>query len=187
MGAEIYETVQEELEFEVDRVTFFTDSKVVLGYINNETKRFYVYVRNRVDRIRLLTKPNQWNYVPTNLNPADEATRSIPAGNLQNSLWLNGPPCKFFEQRDHRTFPLVSPENDQEIRSMKTDVDNSKTFGSHYSVIFSTWKSLKRAVRTLKELARSRSLTSKHTHVSDMESEIFIIKTLQEEVYAREI
>ena len=87
MGAEIYETVQEELEFEVDRVTFFTDSKVVLGYINNETKRFYVYLSNRVDRIRLLTKPNQWNYVPTNLNPADEATRSIPAGNLQNSLW----------------------------------------------------------------------------------------------------
>ena len=80
----------------MDRVTLFTDSKVVLGYINNETKRFYVYVRNRVDRIRLLTKPNQWNYVPTNLNPADEATRSIPAGNLRNSLWLNGPSCKFF-------------------------------------------------------------------------------------------
>ena len=70
---------------------------------------------------------------------------------------------------------------------MKTAVDNSKTFGSHYSVKCSTWKSLKRAVRTLKELARSRSLSSKHTHVSDMESEIFIIKTLQEEVYAKEI
>ena len=66
-------------------------------------------------------------------------------------------------------------------------VDNSKTFGSHYSVKFSTWKSLKRAVRTLKELTRSRSLSSKHTHVSDMESEIFIIKTLLEEVNAKEI
>ena len=66
-------------------------------------------------------------------------------------------------------------------------VDNSKTFGSHYSVKFSTWKSLKRAVRTLKELARSRSLSSKHTHVSDLESEIFIIKTHHEEVYAKDI
>lgn len=68
LGVEIYETILDELEFELRKVTFFTDSKVVLGYINNETKRFYVYVRNRVDSIRRLTHPSQWNYIPTNLN-----------------------------------------------------------------------------------------------------------------------
>lgn len=75
LGVEIYETILD--EFELRKVTFFTDSKVVLGYINNETKRFYVYVRNRVDSIRRLTHPSQWNYIPTNLSPADDATRSI--------------------------------------------------------------------------------------------------------------
>lgn len=89
----------------------------MLGYINNETKRFYAYVRNRVDSIRRLTHPSQWNYIPTNLNPADDVTRSLPAVNLQTSLWLNGPPENFLEHTDEKTsFPLVSPGDDKEVR-----------------------------------------------------------------------
>lgn len=32
------------ISFEIDIDTFFTDSKVVLAYIQNQIKRFYVYV-----------------------------------------------------------------------------------------------------------------------------------------------
>ena len=37
---------------------FWTDSRVVLGYISNEAKRFHVYVANRVQEIRDLPDPN---------------------------------------------------------------------------------------------------------------------------------
>lgn len=186
LGVEIYETILD--EFELRKVTFFTDSKVVLGYINNETKRFYVYVRNRVDSIRRLTHPSQWNYLPTNLSPADDATRSIPAVNLQTSLWLNGPPENFLEHTDEKTsFPLVSPGDDKEVRSTKTAVESEATLGSHHFERFSTWRSLKRAVRILKELARFRTTDCKPTRVSDNESENFIIKTLQEEAFPKEM
>ncbi|XP_062592960.1 uncharacterized protein LOC134254474 [Saccostrea cucullata] len=186
MGVEIYENILQELDFKLNRVTFFTDSKVVLGYINNETKRFYVYVRNRIDKIRHLTSPDQWNYIPTNLNPADDATRSIPAASLQTSLWLNGPPENFIEQTHEDTsFPLVSP--DKEVRSMKTAASADMGLGSYHFERFSTWKSLKRAVRTLKDLARSKTTDSDHIRVSDKESEICIIKTLQEEAFPSEM
>ena len=33
-----------ELKLDVDEVVFYTDSRVVLGYIQNESRRFYVYV-----------------------------------------------------------------------------------------------------------------------------------------------
>ena len=43
---------------EIAQVTYYTDSKVVLGYITNESKRFYVYVANRVQLIRSLSSPD---------------------------------------------------------------------------------------------------------------------------------
>lgn len=82
LAVELYELIRDEIDVEVDTVKFFTDSKIVLGYIHNSTRRFYLYVSNRVTRIRRSTHPDQWYYVPTDLNPADRATRSIPAGQL---------------------------------------------------------------------------------------------------------
>ena len=35
----------------IDSITFYPDSKVVLGYIQNESQRFHVYVANRVQAI----------------------------------------------------------------------------------------------------------------------------------------
>ena len=63
-----------------DSVTYYSDSKFILGYITNESRRFYVYVSNRVERIRRSSAPHQWKVrCRTNLNPADLATWSIEA------------------------------------------------------------------------------------------------------------
>jgi hypothetical protein len=42
---------------------FWTDNQVVLGYINNDARRFHVFVANRVQEIRDNTSPDQWKYV----------------------------------------------------------------------------------------------------------------------------
>lgn len=44
--------LKRELNLQIEREYFWTDSKVVLGYINNEARRFHVYVANRVPIIR---------------------------------------------------------------------------------------------------------------------------------------
>lgn len=74
MGVELSEVITEELERKPDSVTYYSDSKVVLGYVTNDSQRFYVYVSNRVERIRKTSAPHQWHYVPTSQNPADLAT-----------------------------------------------------------------------------------------------------------------
>ena len=61
---------------------YYIDSKVVLGYITNESRWFYVYVANRVEQIRSMSTPEKWRYVETNLNPADLATRGVPSSKL---------------------------------------------------------------------------------------------------------
>lgn len=91
LAVEIADFIQRELDIHMDDVQYYTDSKVVLGYISNQTKRFYVYVSNRIERIRKSSKPEQWHYVPSHLNPADCATRPASISAFANSSWLTGP------------------------------------------------------------------------------------------------
>ena len=65
------------------RKHFWTDSQVVLGYINNESKRFKVFVANRVQLIHDNSNTNQWHYVDTKCNPADDASRGLDVANIQ--------------------------------------------------------------------------------------------------------
>lgn len=120
LAVEIAEVITTEIDIDLDAVRFYSDSKVVLGYINNESRRFYVYVNNRVQRIRRSSQPEQWHYVPTDQNPADHASRSVPAGHLTLSTWLTGPAFLSSTARsrpdDEASFNLVDPESDAEIR-----------------------------------------------------------------------
>ena len=78
------EQLQCELEYERIVEHFWTDSKVVLGYIANQTKQFHVFVANRVQRIQERTTQEQWHYVDTKSNPADDASRGIRMQELVN-------------------------------------------------------------------------------------------------------
>ncbi|XP_028415517.1 uncharacterized protein LOC114538584 [Dendronephthya gigantea] len=92
LATQTVERITKELKLvTVAKVVFYTDSKVVLGYIQNESRRFYVYVANRVQINRKLSNPSQWRYVETTDNPADLATRCTPASALKSSYWFEGP------------------------------------------------------------------------------------------------
>lgn len=56
----------------------------MLKYINNETKRFHIFVANRVASIREATSVVQWRYVSSKSNPADEASRGLSVDNFQS-------------------------------------------------------------------------------------------------------
>ena len=51
--------LQRELEYDQITEVYWTDSKVVIGYINNDARRFHVFVANRVQQICNHTLPNQ--------------------------------------------------------------------------------------------------------------------------------
>lgn len=155
LAVEMFELIRDELDIKVDSVTFYTDSRIVLGYIHNSSKRFYMYVANRVTRIRTSTHPSQWHYVPTELNPADQATRYIPAADLQKSTWFSGPP--FLRSDSHMgpntaTFTLIEPEIDKEIRPeikvLKTTALELQ-LGSERFQRFSDWTRLCRVLARL--------------------------------------
>lgn len=83
--------LKRELEVELSQETYWTDSKVVLGYIANEARRFHVFVANRVEHIKQSTESAQWRYVTSEDNPADHASRGLTAEQLIDSNWFKGP------------------------------------------------------------------------------------------------
>ena len=84
--------LRKELNIPDIKEVFWTDSQVVLGYIYNESKRFHVFVSNRIQQIRQATLPIQWRHVASEDNPADIASRGVNIEELKdNSSWWNGP------------------------------------------------------------------------------------------------
>ncbi|XP_056009377.1 uncharacterized protein LOC130051459 [Ostrea edulis] len=116
LAVEIAQFVLEHLDTHIDSVKYYTDSNVILSYVCNESRRFYTYVANRVQRIRKFRTQNQWNCVPTDRNPADLATRCLPAAELQDSAWLQGPKhlvMKKEQQCDENEHLLIDPDEDK--------------------------------------------------------------------------
>ncbi|KAK6178334.1 hypothetical protein SNE40_013133 [Patella caerulea] len=131
----------------------------------------------------------------TDINRADQGTRTMHARKINNSPWLLRP-SEFLTNNDSRSldcFELVDPNEDPEIRPdtsvtvLKTRINgtstNSDQLGTDRYSKFSCWKSLVRVVSLIK--ARIRRVNNSVDIHEDAET--FIVKSVQCEVYEEEI
>ncbi|XP_014673822.1 PREDICTED: uncharacterized protein LOC106814066 [Priapulus caudatus] len=200
LATELSRLTLDELEFTPDAVRFYTDSKVVLGYINNRSRRFYMYVANRVAQIRRWSNPEQWSYVRTEMNPADCATRCLSPEKLNESLWLSGP--TFVGNSDSNDevmeHELVDPEDKEvrpEIVAMATKVGDP--FWLQKARKFSSWKRFVKAIALLRCVVRNRRgdgvcgsddvRSESKTVKSYRDTEQFILREVQKEAYSKEL
>ncbi|KAK3721602.1 hypothetical protein QZH41_000137 [Actinostola sp. cb2023] len=200
-----------ESTLQIDDIIFYTDSKVVLGYIQNESRRFYVYVANRVQVIRSVSDPSQWRYIETSANPADLATREIKAEGLNDSAWLRGP--EFLSQSQPvgpSTMTVDISESDPEVRkhldNYATKVTKTQGLGSDRFKRFSKWSTIRRALANLivyvKEFKKRynaipqdapptrqshRRLPRLPTASELKQAETAILKTVQNESFTQEV
>jgi hypothetical protein len=95
LGTRSKETIRKELSelnIPADKIFMWTDSTTVLRWINSESQRLPVFVANRVSEILESTQAEQWRYVPTDINPADDASRGLDAAVLgADHRWFTGP------------------------------------------------------------------------------------------------
>jgi len=180
---------------------FWTDSKVALGYINNEERRFHAFVGNRVRQIRDSSSPEQWHYVATDQNPADHASRGLTAKQLVDcNMWWNGP-----EFLQSTSFVMSASkgelrEDDPEVRRVQSFSAQATVTVKYASLLprleyFSDWYRAKRAVAHILRLQhRFKGSPSKNTTprlepltVKDLQrAELCIIKELQQENFKEE-
>lgn len=169
---------------------FWTDSKVVLGYIRNEARRFHTFVANRVQKIQLSSAPQQWRYVPTSENPADHASRGLTASELLSSTWLTGPKFLWNKEIELATDEISElTVGDPEVRSvlaLSTKTTECVSLIDRFSK-FSSWSRATRAVaRILRRISKNRS-NSLTSVIEREEAEHCLIKHLQKNVYPEEL
>ena len=76
----------------LQKIFYWTDSRICLTWIKDSHKEWKSWVENRVNKIRDLSIKEDWLHVPGILNPADIPTRDINVKEfVNNSLWWNGP------------------------------------------------------------------------------------------------
>ena len=117
-AAQLSHFLRSELDLTIDAEYFWIDSKVVLGYVNNDSRRFHVFVANRVERIRQLTDPSNWQYVESHSNPADLASRGASVAELKKSIWFDGPPFLWQNEIPAKETPINIYLGDPEVRKV---------------------------------------------------------------------
>ncbi|XP_034081069.1 uncharacterized protein LOC117552007 [Gymnodraco acuticeps] len=161
LAARMDKMLRSELQGELLESVLWTDSQSVLKYIRNRTKRFHTFVANRIAVIHNLTKVNQWRFVDTKNNPADDASRGLSIESFYSSKgWLQGPE---FLKKSEAQWPSIPKElgsllpDDPEVRkeAIVTSIVTckmEKTPTSKLLDYYSSWNDLKRAVAWIMKL-----------------------------------
>ena len=89
-AVKLCDTIRRALEIRIDRAYFWTDSTIVLGYLQNTGRRFKTFVANRVACILNSSELNSWNHVKSEENPADILSRGSLVHNIPHA-WIKGP------------------------------------------------------------------------------------------------
>ena len=151
-------TLEKELRLAEVQHYYWTDCKIVLGYLRNEVKRFKIFVANRVQQIHDVSDVTQWRHIAGVNNPADLASRGLSASNLVSSeLWFKGPP--FLQQEnivfDNQMSGDINPDDPELRKAVCNSLAASENCLDTFNFsLFSSWRSLTRGIARAKRLAR---------------------------------
>ena len=198
MAVRLSNLIRSEFDWKFDNIIFWTDSTTVLQYIYNESRRFHRFVATRLQEIHELTKPDQWRFVPGNLNPADDGSRGLPIEVFKAKCrWLSGPDFlhQSVDQWPCRTIIKVLEDGEGGLTTQACQnvvaVDNGL---SELLKRFSSWSKLQKCVAWLIRFVMfiqfkpsTLSCANQITLVEMKNSARAIVKLVQLEFFPREI
>ena len=103
LGLQLTRQVCSTLKIPTNEVTFWVDSMNKGYWIQGQSREYKPFIAHRVGEIHEFSAPNQWRYVPTNVNPAVVGTRGLTVEELANAdPWWNGPE---FQKKTRQDWP----------------------------------------------------------------------------------
>ncbi|XP_067653257.1 uncharacterized protein [Haliotis asinina] len=126
-------------------VILWTDSKIVYYWVQAESVNFKQFVGVRIAEIQSVWKPEQWRFVPSDQNPADDLSRGISVEEI-NGRWMHGPD---FLKLDSEQWPKDSDKTKLEESALEKRNSKVVTFCDTSSPVidperFSNWSRLVR-------------------------------------------
>ncbi|XP_050435204.1 uncharacterized protein LOC126842319 [Adelges cooleyi] len=144
--------VAESWKIDVQSFKLWTDSMIVLGWLNSDSSRLKAYVANRVVQILEVSTAEQWRHVRTDENPADVVSRGLrPQELVDNNIWWTGPS---WLSEDESGWPRIAnvrmAEDDvPELRTIRLALTGMIVPEMDMLLHHSEWSRLKRATAWL--------------------------------------
>ena len=153
LAVRVQNVLLNKLDLDVQKIYYWSDSMAVLRYIRNETSRFQTFVANRLSVIRDGSNVQQWKFVSTTDNPADDLSRGLKVANfLKSKRWTKGPSFIWNHKEEWPAEPHVELANvaDMEIKVGAHAVMGTPEEPFEYMMnYFSNWMKLRKTVAWL--------------------------------------
>ncbi|XP_062541472.1 uncharacterized protein LOC134209507 [Armigeres subalbatus] len=92
LGARLVNSICENHFFPVKRRFLWCDSDTVVSWIKSDQRRYKPFVAHRIGEIVSITNPEEWHWVGTKCNPADDLTKWGKGTEIKSeSRWYRGP------------------------------------------------------------------------------------------------
>ncbi|XP_062711919.1 uncharacterized protein LOC134283984 [Aedes albopictus] len=197
IGARLARTVMENHSLKIAKRVLWTDSSTVLSWLRSDVRKYRQFVAHRVSEILDLTTVDEWRWIPTRLNVADDATKWGKGPQIdESSRWFRAPDFLYYPPD---TWPLQDtpvPSTVEEIRPVHVHREVSKfrliDFGR-----FSKWERMLRSIAyvhkfisVLRQRIEGESTTKRLNLLSQddlVKAEMIIWKQIQLDQYAVEI
>ncbi|XP_062712864.1 uncharacterized protein LOC134289986 [Aedes albopictus] len=119
IGSRLAKSIAEYHTIPVRRRFFWSDSTTVLAWINSDTRRYRQYVAVRIGEILEETEPEEWRWIGTKLNIADDATKWGKGPTMQmESHWFTGPDFLIQSESNWPHHQPLSTGTKEELRAI---------------------------------------------------------------------
>lgn len=199
LASRLTATIRSHHPITISQTILWSDSKTVLQWIRSSHRRYKPFVTHRIAEVLEATSEQDWRWIPTNLNVADDATRakSKPQFN-PNGRWLVGPE---FLLQDESNWPTETPSEtddksiEEEIRPKFVGITFKKDNNLFLFNRFSQYSRLRRAAAWVQRFISNVSAkrlktqrTSGELTVPEIDdAELLLCRLVQASAYEEEI
>jgi len=189
----------------IDAINLWTDSTIVLSWIQSCSRTWATFVANRVAEIQQLTPTQYWHHVRSEENPADSLSRGVmPKALAALHLWWSGPS---WLSRDKNSWPSDFPFiEEEELPEKKTKALPATMIASQTFSLFDRYSRLTKLIHVTSYILRFSNNTRKvnekklQTHSTYSKPEIppismseknqatlCLVRTIQDKYFKEEI
>ncbi|CAK9821001.1 hypothetical protein ANTPLA_LOCUS11030 [Anthophora plagiata] len=158
----LYKVTSKALRITTEKTYLWTDSMIVLHWINSQPHTLKQFVGNRVSEIQQHSNSNLWRHIPSKDNPGDILSRGATPSELnQNQIWKTGP--RWLSQNEDQ-WPITNLQTIDIPETRKiTVLANTITENSNMFEKFSNFQLLTRVVAYCFRFYHHSLKKTKHT------------------------
>lgn len=173
------------LKIPKNKIFAWTDSMIVMSWLQSQPSRWRTFVANRVADITRMLDNDRWRHVQSTDNPADIATRGVKACDLASlDLWWTGPVWLKHKNLDLQTYEIPQTELELKGSSFHTNVGVTPIW-EHFSSISRMKRILAYCRRFAKRETEKREM---YLTVNELDKVLELcIKYYQDLVYQKDI